>query len=75
MHNAYSASHVRETHDALQCADRRNVNNRDNSLYTHKTCTIQAQKRTVKFQGVTLGLQTATLEGYSMTSVLSMYIN
>ena len=36
MHG-YSVSHVRETHVGWQCADRRNINNRDNALYTHNT--------------------------------------
>ena len=52
MHNVYSASHERETHAGWQCADLRTVNNRDNALYTHKTRTIQAQKRTIILQGV-----------------------
>ena len=41
MHSAYSAPHARETHAGWQYADQRNVNDRDNILYTHKTRTIQ----------------------------------
>ena len=41
MHSAYSAPHARETHAGWQCADQRNVNNRDN----HNTRTKHAQYR------------------------------
>ena len=36
MHSAYSAPHAKETHAGRQCADQRNVNNKD-ALFTHKT--------------------------------------
>ena len=43
MLSTYSAPHAREIHAGRQYADWRNVNNRNNTLYTHFTRSLHAK--------------------------------
>ena len=60
LHSAYSGPYARETHAGWQCADRRKVNNRDHTLYTHFTRTLHA-KYIDKIHNSTLGGEINTI--------------